>query len=190
MAAGPESRLPYNVSVKFLLDFSPALLFFGAYLLADIYVATGVLIASLFGIVGVYWFWKRELHKAHLVTALVAALLGGLTIYIHDPTFIKVKPTVVYGIFALVLLGSQFIGDKPLLQRIPQRAIVMPDAVWRRVNLAWALFFVLCAVLNLYVAERFDEATWVKFKTFGFTALMFVFLLAHAPFLARYLPQE
>lgn len=176
--------------MKFLLDFAPALLFFGAYLIWDIYTATAVLIGSLFAVVLVYWLWKREVHKAHLATALVAAVLGGLTIYIHDPMFIKFKPTAVYALFALALLGSHFIGDKVLLQRIPQKTFTLPDLVWRKVNLAWALYFLFCAALNLYVAASFDEAAWVKFKTFGFTAMTFVFLMAHLPFLQRYLPQE
>jgi intracellular septation protein len=175
--------------MKFLLDFAPALAFFGAYYFFGIYVATATLIVALFLLVAVYWLRERRLHKAHLATALVALVLGGLTIAVHDPVFIKFKPTAVYAVFALALLGSMFIGDKVLLARIPQTAIVLPDPVWRRVNLAWVAFFAFCALLNLYVAQRFDEATWVKFKTFGFTALMFVFLLAHAPFLSKYLQE-
>jgi len=121
---------------------------------------------------------------------VLATVLGGLTLAIHDPVFIKFKPSGVYGVFALALLGSHFIGQRVLLARIPQKTFTFPEPVWRKVNLAWALFFLGCAALNWYVADHYDEATWVKFKTFGFTALMFVFLLAHAPFLSRYLPQE
>lgn len=176
--------------MKFFLDLLPALAFFGVYLAADIYVATAALIASLFVVVAVYRVWRGEWHKTHLITAVLALVLGGLTIYVRDPAFIKFKPTAVYAVFALVLLGSHVIGERVLLQRIPQSMVRMPDAVWRRVNLAWALFFAFCAALNWYVAEAYDEATWVKFKTFGFTVLMFVFMLAHAPFLSRYLQQD
>jgi intracellular septation protein len=176
--------------MKFLLDYAPALLFFAAYVLYDIYVATAVLIAAAIALVLVYRVWQRRWHKSHLVVAVLATVLGGLTLAIHDPAFIKFKPTAVYGVFALALLGSHFVGDRVLLARIPQKTFTFPEPVWRKVNLAWALFFLGCALLNLYVAERYDEATWVKFKTFGFTALMFVFLIAHAPFLARYLPQD
>lgn len=175
--------------MKFLLDYAPALLFFAAYLVADIYVATAVLMVAAIALVLVYRVWQGHWHKSHLVVAVLATVLGGLTLAIHDPMFIKFKPTAVYGVFALALLGSHFIGDKVLLARIPQKTFQFPDPVWRRVNLAWAGFFIGCAVLNFYVADNYDEATWVKFKTFGFTALMFVFLLAHAPFLSRYLPQ-
>ena len=176
--------------MKFLLDLGPALAFFAAYYLGGIYVATGVLIASLFALVLIYWLWKHEVHKVHLVTAVIAAVLGGLTLYVHDPAFIKFKPTALYAVFSIALLLSHVIGDRVLLARLPQQAIKLPEPVWRRVNFVWALFFAFCALLNLYVATNYDEATWVKFKTFGFTALMFVFLLAHAPFLARYLPQD
>ncbi len=176
--------------MKFLLDYSPALLFFGAYFLFDIYVATAVLIAAAVALVLIYRLRQRKWHKTHLIVAILASVLGGLTLAIHDPAFIMFKPSAVYGVFALALLGSHFIGERVLLARLPQKLIELPDPVWRKVNLAWALFFFGCAVLNYYVAENYDEATWVKFKTFGFTALMFVFLIAHAPFLHRYLPQE
>lgn len=176
--------------MKFLLDFAPALLFFAAYFFGGIYVATTVLIAALFLLVAAYWLIERRVHKAHLTTAVVAGVLGGLTLAIQEPAFIMYKPTAVYGIFALALLLSHVIGERVLLSRIPQKAVVLPDAVWRKVNFAWAVFFLFCAVLNVYVAHEFDEATWVKVKTFGFTVLMFVFLVAHAPFLAKYLPEE
>jgi intracellular septation protein len=179
-------------SVKFLLDYAPALLFFGAYFISgrDIFVATAVLIAAAIALVLVYRVWQKRWHKSHLVVAVLAAVLGGLTLAIHDPVFIKLKPTAVYGVFALALLASHLIGDRVLLARIPQKTITLPEPVWRKVNLAWSLFFLFCAALNWYVASRFDEVTWVNFKMFGFTALMFVFLLAHAPFLSRYLPQD
>lgn len=176
--------------MKFLLDYAPALLFFAAYFLADIYTATAVLIVAAVALVLVYRVWQKRWHKAHLVVAVLAVVLGGATLAIHDPAFIKFKPTAVYGVFALALLGSHFVGDKVLLARIPQATFSFPDGVWRKVNLAWGLFFIFCAGLNYYVAGHYDESTWVKFKTFGFTALMFVFLLAHAPFLARYLPED
>ncbi|HEX4896609.1 MAG TPA: septation protein A [Solimonas sp.] len=176
--------------MKFLLDFAPALLFFGAYYVAGIYTATIVLMVALFALVAVYWFKDGKLHKAHLATALIAAVLGGLTLYVHDPAFIKYKPSAVYLVFAMALLGSHFIGDKVLLARIPQEAIRLPDALWRKLNLAWAAFFIGCAALNLYVAAEFSEDTWVKFKTFGFTVLMFLFLVAHGPFVKDYLAPE
>jgi len=179
----------YNRSVKFLLDYLWAPLFLGAYFYGDIYLATKVLIGSLVAMIALWVLWKRELNKTYLVIALVTSVMGGITLYLHDPVFVKFKPTIVYIVFAAILLASHFVGDRVLLARMPQHAVVLPEDVWRRVNLAWALFFVACALLNYYVAGHYDEATWVKFKVFGFTGLTFVFAIAHAPFLWRYLPQ-
>ncbi len=175
--------------MKALLDFLPALAFFGAYLASDIYTATAVLIGALFVLVIAYRLLENRWHKAHLITALVAGALGGMTLYLRDDTFIKLKPTLVYAVFAIALFGSHFIGSKVLLARIPQSSVQLPDSVWRKVNMAWVLFFVFCAALNLVVAYGYSQDFWVKFKTFGFTALMFVFMVGHVPFLSRYLQE-
>lgn len=180
-------RRSYNQAMNLLLNYAPALLFLAAYFFGGIYLATKVLIVTAFAVVIIYWFWKHELHRGHLTVAVAAAILGGLTLYLHDPTFIKYKPSAVYAVFSLALLASQFVGDTVLMARIPQKVIALPNSVWRKVNLAWAAFFMFCALLNLYVAGHYDEATWVKFKVFGFTGLMFVFMLAHLPFLSPYL---
>ena len=176
--------------MNLLLNYGPALAFLGAYFHGGIYQATTVLIVSLFAVVALHWFWKRELHKMHLGVAIVAGVLGGLTLYLRDPLFIQYKPSAVYGVFALVLLGSHFIGDKVLLARIPQKAISLPDPLWRKINLAWSAFFLFCALINIYVAYQYSETTWVQFKTFGFPLLMFAFMLGHLPFVSRYLPKE
>ena len=96
------------------------------------------------------------------------------------------KPTVVYWLFALVLLGSQFIGNKPLAQRMMDHAIKAPDRIWSRVNTGWGLFFVVLGVLNLYVAMHYSESTWVKFKLFGVLGLLLVFAVAQTYYLSRY----
>ncbi|MDM4771136.1 inner membrane-spanning protein YciB [Solimonas sp. SE-A11] len=175
--------------MKFLLDSLPALVFLGAYFLYDIYAATIALIVSLFGLVIFYWFAEKKLHKAHFITALVALALGGLTIYLHNDTFIQYKPTLVYGIFALALAGSHVIGDKVLLQRMGEKSVPLPEPVWRKVNIAWVVYFAFSAVLNIWVAKNFSYDTWMLFKFPGTLILMFVFMVAHAPFLGRYLQE-
>ena len=191
----PRRRFPgqaasYNAPMKSLVDMLPALLFLAALFLGDIYKATAVLMASLVLLAAWYWWRDGKPHKLHTFSAVVVVVLGTATLLIHDSSFVKYKTTVVNGIVALLFLGSHVIGDKVLLQRIPQQAIVMPDPVWRRVNVAWAGFFASIAVLNLYVMHNFDDRTWGLFKTFGVTALMFVFMLAHLPFLSRYIQTE
>lgn len=170
-----------------VLDLIPAILFFAAYKFYGLFTATAVLVIALLAMVLVTYLRTKKVPKLQLATALVAAVLGGMTLWFRDPAFILFKPTAIYGAFALALLGSHVIGDKVLIQRIPQKAMVMPDAIWRRINLAWALFFVFCAVLNVYVAMNFSEDVWVKVKVFGFTGLMFAFMIAHIPFISRYL---
>ncbi|HZP11430.1 MAG TPA: inner membrane-spanning protein YciB [Nevskiaceae bacterium] len=176
--------------MKPLLDFSPLAVFLLSYWLGGIYVATGALMVSLW----IAFFLHRALFgswsRISLWVAIVATVLGGLTVYLRDPGFIKLKPTIIYGVFAVALLGSHFIGDKVLLARMPQQVVVAPDALWRKLNFAWALFFAGCAALNLYVAHHYSEAAWVKFKVIGFTVLPFVFALAQAPFLSRYVVAE
>lgn len=173
-----------------LIDLAPAVLFFTAYVSYGLYTATAVLIAACIAVVIVQWWRTRRVPRMQLVTAVIVAIFGGLTLWLRNPEFIKFKPTALYGLFAAVLLASHFIGGKVLLARIPQKQIVLPEPVWRRVNFAWAMFFIFCAVLNLYVAANYSEAVWVKLKAFGFSLLMLAFLLAHAPFLARYLEEH
>lgn len=186
---GPQAA-SYNAPMKSLIDMLPAVLFLAVLWMTDIFKATAVLMAALVLLAAWHWWKDGKPHKLHTFSAAAVLVLGGLTLFVHDASFVKYKTTVVNGIVALVFLGSHVIGDKVLLQRIPQQVMVMPDAVWRRVNLAWAGFFAGVAILNLYVMHNFDDRTWGLFKTFGVTALMFVFMLAHLPFLSRYLQTE
>lgn len=175
--------------MKTLLDSLPAVIFLGVYFLKDVYAATIALIVSLFALVAFYWIAEKRLHKAHFITALVALALGGLTIYLHNDTFIQYKPTLVYGIFALALAGSHMIGDKVLLQRMGEKTLPLPEPVWRKVNIAWVVYFAFSAVLNIWVAKNFSYDHWMLFKFPGTVILMFVFMLAHAPFLGKYLQE-
>ena len=176
--------------MKSIIDLLPAALFLVALFLGDIYKATAVLMASLVVLAAWHWWRDGKMHKLHTFSAAVVLVLGGMTLFIHDASFVKYKTTVVNGIIAIAFLLSHVIGDKVLLQRIPQQAIQLPETVWRKVNLAWAGFFACIAVLNLYVLHNFDDKAWGLFKTIGISGLMFVFMLAHIPFLARYLPQD
>ena len=145
--------------MKTMLDWLSALAFVAAYVVYDIYVATMVLIGALFLAVAVHRLHTGEWHKTNLVAACVALVLGGLTLWIRDPLFIKLKPTVVYAVFSVILIGSHFIGDKPLMARIPPTMIALPDWLWARVNAAWAVFFLVCAIVNVPIALHFPEST-------------------------------
>lgn len=174
--------------MKFLVDFFPILLFFIAYKLYDIYVATAVIIVA--SILQVSWFWikHRRVEKMHLITLVLVLLLGGATLLLQDPLFIYWKPTVVNWAFALAFFGSQFIGQKNFLQRMLESQITLNEQrVWKNLNFAWVAFFIAMGGINLYVAFNFEENTWVNFKLFGMMGLTFVFVIAQSIYLARHI---
>ncbi len=175
--------------MKLLFDFFPILLFFIAYKMEGIYFATGVAIVASFVQVGFYWFKHRRFERMHLVSLGLIAVLGGMTLAFQDKTFIQWKPTVLNWVFAAVFLGSQFIGDKPLVQRMMGHAVTTSRGVWRRLTLSWVLFFVAMGAANLYVAFNYDEETWVNFKLFGMMGLTLLFVLAQAFFLAKHVEE-
>lgn len=176
--------------MKFLFDFFPILLFFIAYKMYGIYVATGVAIAAAAIQTLAFWLKHRRFEKMHLVTFGLLAVFGGLTIALHDPVFIKWKPTVINWLFAAVFLGSHWIGDKPLVERMMSHAVQAPQPVWIRLSWMWIVFFVAVGVLNLYVAFNFSEETWVNFKLFGILGITFAFVIAQAFYLGRYVREE
>lgn len=176
--------------MKQLLDFLPLIVFFAFYKLYDIFVASGALIVAT-AIALVYsWYKYRKLEKMTLVTFVLVAVFGGLTIYFHNPEFIKWKVSIIYALFAGALLVGQWIMKKPLIQSMMGKEITLPDSVWGRLNLAWAIFFIACGLLNIYVAFWLPESVWMNFKVFGLTALTLVFTLLSGVYMYRHMPQE
>lgn len=173
--------------MKLLLDFLPIAVFFAAYHLSgDIVFATLVLIPATLAQVGFVWWRYRRLEKMHLVTLGLLIVLGGATVLFRDAAFIQWKPTVVNALFALAFLVSPWFGGKTLVQRMMERAVTLPAAIWTRLNTAWVGFFLVMAGLNVYVFKTFDEATWVNFKLFGMLGLTLAFVLAQGIYLSRH----
>lgn len=180
--------------MKFLYDLFPLLLFFAAYKFYDIYTATAVAIAASFAQTGLYWLKHRRFENMHLITLAVITIFGGLTITLHDNSFIMWKPTIVNWLFAAVALGSHLVGKRTIVQRMLGNQIELPERIWTRLNLSWGIFFLVMGALNLYVAFYFapelDAATretiWVNFKVWGLLGLTFVFVIAQAFFMARH----
>ena len=171
--------------MKLLFDFLPILLFFVAYKMADIYVATGILIVATLAQVGWLWLRQHRVEKLPLITAGLVLVLGGATLILHDPIFVKWKPTIVNWLFAAAFLGSRFIGQKTLLERMMGGQLELPAQIWVKLTFAWVLFFCVLGALNLYVAFSFDENTWVNFKLFGMLGLTVLFVLAQAAYMSR-----
>jgi intracellular septation protein len=176
--------------MKLLVDFLPILLFFIAYKLADIYVATGVLIVATLGQVGWIWLRQRRVEKLPLITAGLVLAFGGATLALHDPLFVKWKPTIANWLFALMFLGSHAIGQKTLLERMLGGQLELPPPVWVKLSFAWALFFFVMGVANLYVAYTFSESAWVNFKLFGMMGLTLLFVLAQAVYMSHHLKTD
>lgn len=170
--------------MKFLFDFFPLLAFFVAFYLPEdreqgIYLATMTIMVATFIQITAYWLLYRKFEKMHLITFAVVLVFGALTIYLKDERFIKWKPTIVNWCFALAFIGSHFIGDQTLFQRIinmGENRLVLPAGVWRRLNISWACFFVFLGLVNLYVAYSFSTEFWVNFKAWGMTLINIIFL--------------
>ncbi|ADW17700.1 intracellular septation protein A [Desulfobulbus propionicus DSM 2032] len=173
--------------MKLLFDFFPILLFFLAYKLFDIYVATAAAIAATFVQIAILWVRTRTVAAMQLVTLAVIVVFGGLTLYLHDEQFIKWKPTIINWIFAGVFLASQLVGRKTAVERMLAGNITLPTPIWRRLNLGWVVFFLAMGAANLYVMTFFDSDTWVNFKLFGMLGLTLVFIVLQSLYLSRYL---
>ena len=159
--------------MKFLADFFPILLFFIAYKLYGIYAATAVAIAASLLQVGWHWLRTRKVETMHLVTLGILVVFGGLTIALHDRAFIMWKPSIVNWLFAAVFFGSQFVGDKPLIERMMSHAIEVPAPIWRNLNNLWVLFFLAMGALNLYVANNFFVAESTLLEITGLSDIDF-----------------
>jgi len=173
--------------MKLLTDFLPILLFFFAYKLFDIYVATAVAIAATFLHVAVTWLKTRKVASMQLVTLAILVVFGGLTLYLHNEQFIQWKPTVINWIFGAVFLGSQFFGEKTVVERLMSAQIDLPIHIWRRLNLGWVAFFLIMGGANLYTMYNYDRDTWVNFKLFGMLGMTVIFLVIQSLFLSRYI---
>lgn len=171
--------------MQFLLDLLPVIAFFIAYKLADIYVATGVLIVGVLAQTAVSWIRYRKVSGMLMTSAILVLIFGGLTLLIHDATFIKWKPTVVNWLFAGAFLVSHLMKGPSILQRLMAENVTLEEADWARLNYMWIAFFILAGALNIWVAYHFDEATWVNFKLFGLMGLTFLFAIAQGFWIAR-----
>ncbi len=176
--------------MKFFLDLLPVVLFFVAFKVYDIYVATAVAMAAAAAQVGWTWLRHRRVERLPLITLGLILVLGGATLALQDETFIKWKPTVVNWLFAAVFLGSHFIGRTPMVQRMLGASMELPAPVWVRLNQAWVTFFAGMGLANLGAAYGFDTETWVNFKLFGMMGLTLLFVLGQGLYLARRLEAE
>ena len=154
---------------------------------APILLATAVAIVATIGQIAYLLVRGKKVDPMLWVSLVIIGFFGGATIYFHNETFIKWKPTVLYWCFGSALFISQAFLKKNLIRKMMEQQIKLPDMVWQRLSLAWSTFFFVMGCINLYVAFTFPTATWVNFKLFGGMGLMFAFVIAQSMFLSKYM---
>jgi len=180
---------------KILFDFFPVTLFFIVFKLTPDEIqgminATAVLIVATIIQVIANWIKNRTINKMHVITLVLVVILGGATIYFQDKSFLIWKVTIAQWLFAIVFIGSQFIGKTSIIKRMMGKAITLPETVWIQLNFAWAGFFIFVGFVNLYVAYNYDFSTWVDFKLFGVLGLMLTFIIIQTLFISKYMKDE
>lgn len=176
--------------MKALFDLFPVILFFAVFKLFGIFAATATAIAAT--TIQILWTkWRHGKVDTMLwVSFGIIALFGGATLLLHDETFIKWKPTVLYWFFAVALLFSNLLFGKNLMRAMLHEKIALPSRIWDHVNLSWGLFFAVLGVVNLYVAFNYTTDTWVSFKLFGATGMMLLFILLQSLALSKYIEED
>jgi len=175
--------------MKFLFDLFPVIVFFVAFKLADIYVATATAIVATFLQVGWLKLRRRWVDPMLWASLAIIVVFGGATLALRDETFIKWKPTVLYWLFGAVLGGAELLFRRNLIRSMLGAQVQLPEPVWMKLNWSWTAFFAFMGAANLYVAFNFSTDLWVNFKLFGGMGLMLLFVIVQALFLARYLEE-
>jgi intracellular septation protein len=173
--------------MKFLFDLFPVILFFVAFKVWGIYVATAVAMGATVAQIAWVWFRHRKVEPMLWVSFGVIGVFGSATLLLQDETFIKWKPTVLYWLFAGTLAVAQVAFRKNLIRAMMGKQMQLPDPAWTQLLWSWAGFFAFMGVANLYVAFNYATDIWVNFKLFGGMGLMIAFVIAQAVFLARHL---
>jgi len=176
--------------MKQFFEFIPLIIFFIVYKMVDIYAATAALMVTTGLLLAYNYFKNGKVEKMHVITFLMVFVFGTFTLVLHDDVFIKWKVTVVYALFAIALLVSQFVYKKPIIKQMLGKEIILPDNVWNNLNIAWAVFFVALGLLNIYVAFSLAQEIWVNFKVFGLLGATLVFTVLSGVYIYKYLPKE
>jgi intracellular septation protein len=179
-----------KVSMKVFFDLFPVILFFVAFKLSDIFIATATAIGATIAMIIYSKVRHGKVEKILMINGLVISILGGITLLLHDKTFIMWKPTVLYWLFAGALFISSVFFKKNLIRQMMDKMLNPPETVWNKLNLVWVVFLIALGFLNIYVFKNYDEDTWVNFKLFGVTSMMFIFMMAQTFMLKDYLIEQ
>lgn len=173
-----------------LLDFFPIIFFGLFYFWHGIYAATAAAMVTSAIQVAIHWLRFKKIDKIQGTTCLLILVLGAATLVLHNSIFIKWKPSVIYWLFAIVLLVSHLMSPQPLLQKLLHQKIKLNSVIWKRLNIIWASFFTLMGCLNIYVAYAYSTKAWVYFKVFGTLGLTVLFIFGQALYLAKHIEPD
>ena len=168
-----------------LLDFIPIALFVVVFFLTDIFTATAALMIGVTAQVGIYFALKRPISRELKITFWASIIFGSLTLFFRNELFIQWKPTIVNWLFCLSLIGSHFLGESNLVQKLLGKQLTLNDAIWTRLNFGWALGFFVAGALNLVVAYNFSMEFWVSYKLIGGFALTFLYIVITMVYLSK-----
>ena len=182
--AEPEAAQPALLP-KLAIELGPLLVFFAGNAIAGIYAGTAAFMVATVISLAVARLRYHKVPVMPLVSGVIVLLFGGLTLYLQDETFIKLKPTIVYTMFAVLLLAG-LLFRKPVLELLFGPVFTLTEEGWRKLTLRWTAFFFAMAVVNELVWRNFSTDAWVSFKAFGFLPLTFLFALAQVPLLQRH----
>ncbi len=182
--------------MSLLFDFLPLVVFFIAFKLFNIYVATATAVIISLLQIALYWFKHRRIDLLLLISSGLVIVLGTITLLLHDKIFIKWKPTAISWAFALAFMASHYFGKKPLIQyaleSVVQRLedkLELPKQVWCKLNLMWVIFYLVLGGINIYVIYHFDDTVWLYFKVFGLLGLTLVFIVLQSLYLSRFMTE-
>ena len=175
--------------LKPLTDFGPLVAFFIANYLGGIFWATGILMVAIAVAAAITWMTSGKVSPMHIVTLVFVLFFGGLTLWLEDETFIKVKVSLVNGLFGSILLGGWLMG-KPLLKFVMGEFLNLDDEGWMKLSLRWSMLFFSLAALNEVVWRSVSTDTWVTFKVFGLLAITMIFGMAQMRLISRHLVSE
>jgi intracellular septation protein len=170
---------------RLALDLGPLIVFFATYEVFGIFVATGCFMVSVLAALAFGFVREHRLAPMPLFTAILVLVFGGLTLYLRNADFIKMKPTVLYALFGLLLLGGMAFRQL-LIKHVFSHAFQLSDAGWRSLTWRWSVFFFLLAALNEFVWRNFSTSTWVYFKVWLVMPLIFLFALAQSPLILKH----
>jgi intracellular septation protein len=192
-----NNRRKVGPLMRFALDLGPLLIFFGAYEIAQIghpdavqthralFAATGAFMVSVLVALGAAYIVERKISPIPLFTAILVMVFGGLTLWLKNDTFIKMKPTVLYAFFGLTLLVGLYFGHL-FIKYVFAAAFELTEIGWRKLTYRWGFFFLVLAIANEAIWRSFSEGTWVKFKVFGIIPLIALFALAQTPLIMKH----